>query len=56
MKRGLEMARSYNDHESSQETGPESPNSSTFNAVVSSHSPKRRYVPNIYISLIPIIT
>uniref|UniRef100_A0A1J3CR40 Putative WRKY transcription factor 65 n=1 Tax=Noccaea caerulescens TaxID=107243 RepID=A0A1J3CR40_NOCCA len=41
MKRGLEMARSYNDHESSQETGPESPNSSTFNAVVSSHSPKR---------------
>ncbi|KAL1212831.1 putative WRKY transcription factor 65 [Cardamine amara subsp. amara] len=31
MKRNLEMARSYNDHESSQETGPESP----------IHSPKR---------------
>lgn len=45
MKRGLEMARNYNDHESSQETGPESPNSSTFNdmkALISSHSPKRR--------------
>ncbi|CAL9216647.1 unnamed protein product [Arabidopsis halleri] len=44
MKRGLEMARSYNDHESSQETGPESPNCSTFNdmkALISSHSPKR---------------
>ncbi|CAF2251855.1 unnamed protein product [Brassica rapa] len=41
MKRGLDMARSYNDHESSQETGPESPNSPTFNAVISSHSPKR---------------
>ncbi|KFK44770.1 hypothetical protein AALP_AA1G300900 [Arabis alpina] len=45
MKRGLDMARSYNDHESSQETGPDSPNSSTFNdmkPLISSHSPKRR--------------
>ncbi|KAJ0233689.1 WRKY transcription factor 65 [Hirschfeldia incana] len=42
MKRGRDVARSYNDLESSQETGPESPNSSTFNAVISSHSPKRR--------------
>ena len=49
MKRGLDMARSYNDHESSQETGPESPNSPTFNAVISSHSPKRRYIEIIHI-------
>ncbi|EOA36996.1 hypothetical protein CARUB_v10010013mg [Capsella rubella] len=46
MKRCLDqMARGYNDHESSQETGPESPNSSTFSdmkALISSHSPKRR--------------
>ncbi|KAJ0228801.1 WRKY transcription factor 65 [Hirschfeldia incana] len=42
MKRGLDMApRSYNDHESSQETGPESPNSPSFNAIISSQSPKR---------------
>ncbi|CAN7044306.1 unnamed protein product [Brassica oleracea var. botrytis] len=41
MKRGLDMARSYNDHESSQETGPESPNSLTFNATISSQSHKR---------------
>ncbi|KAF8051924.1 hypothetical protein N665_1642s0001, partial [Sinapis alba] len=42
MKRGLYMSKSYNGHESSQETGPESPNSPTFNAVISSQSPKRR--------------
>ncbi|CAH8355490.1 unnamed protein product [Eruca vesicaria subsp. sativa] len=41
MKRGRDIARSYNDHESSQETGPESPNSPAFNAVIYSHSPKR---------------
>ena len=51
MKRGLDMARSYNDHESSQETGPESPNSPTFNSVISSHSPKRRYIEKINIHL-----